>query len=512
MKILIVDDNINDRNILRYTVEAHGHEAVTASDGEEGLLIAAAQTPDLVISDVLMPVMDGFQFLRSFRKTSATPFIFYSAVYEGDREMQLAAALGADAYLIKPKAPNELMAQIERIISSGIRPAPRPIVADDEYLKTYSQVLFTKLEEKVTELEHSLAEHKLTGDALRESNERLNSTLEAARIVAWEVDPFTRKHHEAGPVAELFGRGHPTLADFLAGIYPDDLERVMDALDKALRGESGFNVEYRIMHPDGDIRWIAAHGDLQYNSEGRPARLLGIAGDISMRKASEQALRDKQQRLSDLALELSMTEERERRRIATDLHDNIGQSLTLARIKLGVLAKSIPDILIDETRGLLDGVIRDVRALTHRISPPILESGSLETALKWLGRQIETDYGIMVRFSDDSSARTMPAELRSVLYHAVRELLINIAKHSQAETASLSVSCENSDYVIKVEDKGIGFDLDTIDENLAVDEGGFGLFNIRRRIHYLGGKLEITSAPGEGVRVTIRIPTGCSCQ
>jgi signal transduction histidine kinase len=383
MKILLVDDNTDDRTMLRRVLEAHGHGVVEAVNGQEGLRMASAHSPDLIISDVLMPVMDGFQFLRNLRELSSVPFVFYSAIYDGNRDKQLAASLGANGYLVKPKDPVELMEEIGRIARAGIKKSSGVVEDDSEYLKRYSQVVASKLEEKVRELEETLAE----------------------------------------------------------------------------------------------------------------------------RKRVEQALLEKQQRLSDVTVELSLAEERERRRIATELHDTIGQDLALARIKLGTIAKShLRDEeagIIDTTREMLGGMIQRVRHLTHMISPPILESGGLEAALKWLGRQMEADYGLRVAFVDDMSEKPLTEEIRSVLYYAVRELLINVVKHSGTDAARITVGREGARIVITVEDDGGGFDPAAIEQSLTRERGGFGLFNVRRRIIHLGGAFEVKSSPGVGTCVTI---------
>jgi CheY-like chemotaxis protein len=115
MKILAVDDNSDERKMLRYLLQAHGHDVMEAVNGWEGLQAVSDHGPDLIISDILMPVMDGFQFLRNLRRLSSVTFVFYSAVYDGPNDMQLATSLGADGYIIKPKDPVELIAEIERI-------------------------------------------------------------------------------------------------------------------------------------------------------------------------------------------------------------------------------------------------------------------------------------------------------------------------------------------------------------------------------------------------------------
>lgn len=163
MKILVVDDNSDDRRLLRYIIERKGHEAIEAEDGLAGLRMAKIHRPDLIISDALMPLMDGYQFLRQVKadETTATiPFIFYSATYRADRDVDLALALGAEAYIIKPKEPAQLWEEVEIILQGSEKEktiTPELISEDEEYLKRYSQVVAAKLEEKMRELQEAKA-------------------------------------------------------------------------------------------------------------------------------------------------------------------------------------------------------------------------------------------------------------------------------------------------------------------------------------------------------------------
>ncbi len=183
MKILIVDDNGDDRRLLRCIVENKGHEAIEAEDGLDGLRQAKIHGPDLIISDALMPLMDGFQFLRAVKedeKLKTTPFIFYSAVYRADRDVDLAIALGAEAYIIKPKEPADLWDEVEIILQEQKKEkviTAELITEEEEYLKRYSDVVAAKLEEKVAALEDELAKRRKAEEELRRFNEELKLRL-----------------------------------------------------------------------------------------------------------------------------------------------------------------------------------------------------------------------------------------------------------------------------------------------------------------------------------------------
>lgn len=153
MKILVVDDNAGDRKLLRYGLEHYGCEVIEAVDGLDGLEKARAYRPDLIISDAIMPKMDGFQFLRTAKQDKnleSIPFIFYTALYIGEKEKELSLSIGAEAYIIKPKKPEELWEIIKGIRESPKAKMEKPVPSkllkeDEEYLKQYSQVVAAKL-------------------------------------------------------------------------------------------------------------------------------------------------------------------------------------------------------------------------------------------------------------------------------------------------------------------------------------------------------------------------------
>jgi PAS domain S-box-containing protein len=181
MNILIVEDNADDRRLLRYTLERHGCTVIEARDGEEGLDLAIRHKPDIIVSDALMPRMDGFQFLRVLKTDPdlrSIPFLFYSATYTDEKEERLALSLGAEAFVIKPKEPEVFWEKTCAIMKAWeerqVTPAhPEPVENEEEYLREYDRVVATKLGKKVRELEEALEFRKRAEDELR----RLNADL-----------------------------------------------------------------------------------------------------------------------------------------------------------------------------------------------------------------------------------------------------------------------------------------------------------------------------------------------
>jgi PAS domain S-box-containing protein len=233
------------------------------------------------------------------------------------------------------------------------------------------------------------------------------------------------------------------------------------------------------------------------------------AYDITERKQIERMLSVKREQVAAMVVELSMAEERERLRIASVLHDHVGQTMLLSRIKLGTLAgiakpESVERV-IEDVETLLDKAIDETHSLTIQLNPPILAVSGLEVALQWLGNRMESDYGLVVEFSDDMRAKPLSDELRSVLYQCTRELLINVVKHANTDRAWLRVRLEDGMFRLTVEDRGAGFNPDDIVPDLSRDSR-FGIFSIQIRIERMGGRMDIESSPGSGTRITILLP------
>lgn len=230
---------------------------------------------------------------------------------------------------------------------------------------------------------------------------------------------------------------------------------------------------------------------------------------FEINKARKQLDNDITQ-LKSLASQLSITEERERHRLATQLHDHIGQSLIISKAKLdahrryeasGELAG-----VLEEVCECLRQVIQDTRTLTFDLSSPILYMMGFEAAAdQWLTDEIQKKHGIKTEFEDDGQHKPLDDDIRTVLFRNVRELLINVVKHAKAESVKLSIHRNDLDIQVCIEDDGIGFDPVEIKSRAAKD-GKFGLFSIRERLEQLGGCVEIDSGLGGGSRIMMTAP------
>jgi len=247
------------------------------------------------------------------------------------------------------------------------------------------------------------------------------------------------------------------------------------------------------------------------DKEGNVTGILGIFWDITAQRQAQKKLLAYQKQLRDLASEMSLTEERQCKHIATELHDQVAQNLILFKINLGQLrGTDLPAELIkplDEIYKHLDRTINDMRSLTFDLGSPTLYELGLEAAVReFLSEEVQQKHGIKTEFVDDAQPRPLEDDVRVVLYRAVLELLINVIKHANAQHVKVSIYKEKNKIRINVMDDGIGFICPI--KNLASNKaGGFGLFSVRERLNYLGGSLEIDSKPGHGTRVTLVMPT-----
>jgi PAS domain S-box-containing protein len=255
-----------------------------------------------------------------------------------------------------------------------------------------------------------------------------------------------------------------------------------------------------------DERHYLASADPLEGESGELKGCVHILRDITDQKKAEQRIRSYQEELRSLAAELSMAEERERRRISTALHDNIAQSLALAKIRLGAAQHAVDDDnaseTIGEVRELIDESINRSRSLIFELSPPILYQMGLEAALETLADNFSERHELPVRFDSDHRDKPLSKELEIVLFQSARELLINAVKYSDATCLRLSIHRKNGEVQVAVEDDGIGFDTSQIGPHQHPN-GGFGLFNIQERLARMNGRLELSSEPGDGTTAVL---------
>jgi PAS domain S-box-containing protein len=346
---------------------------------------------------------------------------------------------------------------------------------------------------------------------LRESEERYRLITESVEDLIFSLDGrgillFANRQTErisGYPMQELVGR---QCVDFLT---PESRGRAASLWQKRPMGtmREGLELEVELMTRQGETRILEVKLTRVFTSSGQ-LQFYGAGRDVTQRKEAEGRVLHYQQQLRSLASELSVAEARERKRIAGELHDRIGQALSLTRIRLASLRAGEESESrlkqVADTMELVDQTIRDVHALTFELSSPLLYEVGLKAALEQLTEQFGKQHGLPVCFVDDARAKPLDNDRSVLLFQAVKELLLNAVKHGQARHITVSLRRQEEQVRITVEDDGVGFEV-TERAFRPGPAGGFGLFNIRERLEYLGGNLQLVSRPGEGTRVHLAL-------
>jgi light-regulated signal transduction histidine kinase (bacteriophytochrome) len=220
----------------------------------------------------------------------------------------------------------------------------------------------------------------------------------------------------------------------------------------------------------------------------------------------ERRVAERTEQIRSLASDLEAAEERERRQIARDLHDDLGQTLAAARIRLSTLCTDVNEEVrtrANEVGALIDRANNAIRSLAAQLAPDVLHELGLSAALDWLGEEIERTFGLKILILDDGRPKPLSYEARSILYRAARELLINVAKHAGTERASVECRSTPDQIIVRVADDGVGYDAALVGN---VTPRGLGLINVRERLSLIGGTADIHSTPGKGTVAVLTAP------
>jgi PAS domain S-box-containing protein len=286
--------------------------------------------------------------------------------------------------------------------------------------------------------------------------------------------------------------------------YFDEEQKVIQT------GQPIINQESQCTDKSGNANFLLVTKVPLRDSAGNITGLVGIHRDITERKQAEHKLLEHQNHLKQLATRLTLTEERERRHIASEIHDEISQTLAMVKIKLDTLRSSPPSEVsaaeIEEISSSVENVIQKTRTLTFELSNPLLYVLGLEAAVaEWLSEQVQEKHGIATEFQDDGKAKPLDDDVKMMLFRNVRELRINCIKHSNAGKVRVGIRRTNGSIEVVVEDNGVGFDPAEVRSTVG-KRAKFGLFSIRESLENLGGHFEIESKPGAGCKAIMTAP------
>lgn len=291
MKILVAEDTEDSRILIEDQLRVNGFEVDSATNGVEALEKANSAPPDLIISDILMPEMDGFDFCREVKKSERLqkiPFIFYTATYVEPKDKELALSLGASRYLVKPMDISEFICIIDEVLEEyleGSLAIPgESELPDNGYEKMHSERLTRKLDKKVKEL-------ALEREALEKSEARLCEAQRIANIGHWDWNILNNELSWSDQIFHILGlqpsKHEPAFETFFKLIHSEDREVITKAVNEALTLGTSFSIDHRICLSDGEIRCVHQQVKVFRDKTDKPIRIMGTVHDISERSQSE---------------------------------------------------------------------------------------------------------------------------------------------------------------------------------------------------------------------------------
>lgn len=298
--------------------------------------------------------------------------------------------------------------------------------------------------------------------------------------------------------------GHP----FLHFIHPADQEFTAEAWDLLKEGTPMQGLENRFRCRDGSFRWLS-WGSTPYADR---KLVFSVVRDITSEKKAEHQLLDYQDRLRSLSNQMSLVEDRQRRELASAIHDGLAQQLFGIRAQMVLLKypDKVPNLqeVVVQIIQILDDTMNDARSLSFELFPPVLYEVGLEAAFAWLAHNYGERTGLACTSVCEGESLELPEDLRTMAYQCVRELLANVNKHAQATSIEITLNYVDSFLTILVEDDGEGFDVAKQERpsGLAKSTHGFGLFSIRERLRSVNGRMLVDSKPGQGTRIFLSFP------
>jgi PAS domain S-box-containing protein len=543
-RILIVDDKEENRYYLEALFRAKGFAVDSARHGAEALTLARQSPPAVVISDLLMPVMDGYTLLRHWKadlRLRNVPFIVYTATYTEPQDERLALDLGADAFILKPAEPDAIFSRVQevalRIAAMPATTVQAPSDADEaELLKLYSGTLIRKLEEKTLQLEQAnqalqrdIEERKAVEVALRESEAELRTLADAVPHIVWVNLADGRNIYLNRYGLDYTGLTlEQTRADrWVPTIHPEDRQIVLGAWRQARQDERAYSVEGRLQRADGAYRWCLIQGVPRKDDAGKTLKWFGTCTDIHDLRETQLQLQQAQR--MEVIGQLTGG-------VAHDFNNIL--NVILANVEALEEDNVSPREQVRRLAGISRSVdrasdlIRQLLAFSRKqsLKPQPTDINALVTAMGMLLRRALGER-IELRLSLAETLWLAHID-RSQIESALVNLCVN-ARDAMPEGGTITVETRNvsiagdaaarnadavpGDFVlVAVSDTGTGMTPDVLAQVFepfftTKQEGkgtGLGLSMVYGFIRQSGGHVEIDSEPGRGTSVRLFLPRG----
>ncbi|HSD93968.1 MAG TPA: PAS domain S-box protein [Syntrophales bacterium] len=361
-----------------------------------------------------------------------------------------------------------------------------------------------------------ITERRKADDALRQIAADLAKAQELAHVGSWRYSRDRKQSLWSEEMVRILGLDPRQGAGGFDGIletfvHPDDWPQFHASVRAALDG-TPYGLEIRILRPDGSTRHVFAMGEAELGPDGKVKGLFGTVQDVTERKQVEKTLREQQEQLRTLSAKLSEAEEVERRRIARELHDQVGQNLTVVGINLNVLrsllpAESmnpVPSRLLEDSATLVEQTTEYTRSLMSDLRPPDMDDYGLVASIRWYGKRFSLRTGVEVVMEGTEIHPRPAAAIENNLFRIVQEVLTNISKHARAGTVRIDIDGTEGRLRLRIMDDGVGFDPARLKE--AGEHHGWGLMTMAERAEMIGGRFSLESRTGRGTIVSVEVP------
>lgn len=630
-RVLLADDNADMREYVRKLLSPN-FEVEVVPDGERALEAIREHPPDLILSDVMMPKLDGFGLLKQLRsddRTAKIPLIMLSA-RAGEESIIEGVAAGADDYLTKPFSARELIARVnsqlnmarmlresnernerqrrlyqtiltntpdlvyvfdlnhrftyaneallrmwgktwdeasgKNCLELGYEPwhatmhdreiervieTRKPIRGEVPFSgtngrRTYDYIFVPVIGpggevEAIAGTTRDITERKQTEDALRQSEERFRALVKATSYVVYRMNPDWSEMRQLEGRGFISDSGKPRTDWLEEYIHSDDRELVLRTIREAVRTKSIFQLEHRIRRADGSLGWTYSRAVPLLDEGGKIIEWFGAASDVTARKEAEENYRElarsldaevrartrdleernaeilrQSEQVRELSWRLLRAQDEERRRIARELHDSAGQTLTVLGINLAQLVqktgRNAPDLATEaETiQEMVQQLHREIRTASYLLHPPLLDENGLCSALTWYTQGLTARSGLQIDLDVSREFGRLSRDMELVVFRLVQECLTNIHRHSGSKNASIRITREDSRINVDIRDTGRGMSPERLSE-IQSGGSGVGIRGMRERLRQFKGEIKIESdATGTRILAAIPLPQGAA--
>jgi PAS domain S-box-containing protein len=514
VNILMVDDQ--PAKLLSYEVMLGelDENLIKATSGKEALEHLLKTDVAVVLMDVSMPELDGFELasmIRQHPRFQRTAIIFISAVHLTDLDRLKGYEHGAVDYVSVPVVPELLRAKV-RIFAELYRKTRQ--------LEALNRELEQRVAERTDELETKAKALLRLNQELAEKNLELDAIVHTAPDIIFSKKANGSRDYISDRFYEFTGAPAGTATGFVWWdyVHPDDRERSQKGWRQCAQSGKNYEAEYRLRGQNGDYRWFRSRAVPIRDHGAGVIKWYGTCSDIHDSKLLEQSIRDNAvelERMVDertaalrrLSVRLMTTQDEERRRIARDLHDGLGQELAVAKMVLGralqenSLASEKQACI--EASDIVDRSIQQVRSLSHLLHPPLLDEVGLLSALRWYLEGLSERSGIETSLDvQPTDFPRLAIDLETAIFRIVQEALTNVFRHAEARKAWIALNQREDATVITVRDdgKGIGNRI----AELQPDSVGIGISGMKQRAREFGGELRLANTrPGTLVELVI---------